>query len=215
VNNVSSRPTFACIYKSGGDYRSEHVQALQANVRRFTTMPINFVCYTDKFVPGVDCILLEKGYPGWWSVPEVFRQAGSVVVAGLDSIFVDSLDPFFELAMNSKPSDFWMIKAFAKNRKYASGMMSWNGDWSWLWKNFDYNRAKKRFRGEQEYTINRLTNKGINIKTLNDRIPGIYSYRWHCQEQLPVDARAVLFHGQPRPQNAKADWIKDFYKFGN
>lgn len=207
-------PTFACVLRTGGDYLPEHVQVLQNQVKGYTTKPIRFVCYSDvPEIEGVEVIPLEKRHPGWWSVPEVFRNVGPTVVMGLDSVITDDIDNLFDLASASSPEDFWMIKAFNRKNKYASGIMVWNGDWSWLWKGFNYEREKNNPVGEQGYTIRALTKRQVKIGILQRRISGIYSYKHHCQREIPSDCRVILFHGKPRPFEVPGIW--KMAKYGN
>lgn len=43
-----------------------------------------------------------------------------------------------------------------------------------------------------------------------DVVDGIYSYKRHCQEALPNDARVCCFHGKPWPDQTDG-WAKDFW----
>lgn len=38
------------------------------------------------------------------------------------------------------------------------------------------------------------------------------SYKNHCRQGLPEDARVVSFHGQPRPHDVDADWVRENWK---
>ena len=226
------KPTFGCVYKTGGDYSLVDPLRLKHNVEKRTTVDYNFVCFTDnrELLPtemltagqshptpmygdfeGVDYWAkpLLAGYPGWWSVPEVFRLKGPVVVTGLDTVFVGSIDPFFELALSLGSDEFYMIHAFNRKEVWASGFMVWNGDWSWLWEEFNYKEHAPRFVGEQRYTRTSLLERGVEIKGVQDRIDGIYSYKHHVRyKEMPADARAILFHGKPRPSHLRDPWIR-------
>lgn len=203
-------PTFVCVLKSGGDFDASDVEKLRKGVESNVSQNVRFLCLSDVPVP-CERDKLEKEYPGWWSVPEVFRIKGPVVFTGLDTVFTGSIDCLFDLALKAKENDFYMIKAFNKLNKWASGIMVWNGDWSWIWDEFSYPRHTRRFRGEQEHTIYQMLKHNKEIKTINKYIDGIYSYKWHCRNKLPSDSRIVLFHGNPRPVQAKAEWIGDYY----
>ena len=202
------KPIFACVLKSGGDYLPEHVIALAKQVERHTTVPYQFICYTDMTIPGIDTIPLEVGHPGWWSVPEVFRTLGPTVITGIDTIISDNIDCLFEIALESDQSHFWMIKAFAAWNDYASGIMIYNGDFSYIWDTFDYDKALKDFSsgGEQEHTKACLRSHDVEIRTIQARVSGIYSYKKHCMKAVPTDARVILFHGKPRPWGVKWLW---------
>lgn len=202
------KPTFACVLKLGGDYLPEHVRALATQVRRHTTIPHNFVCYTDYSgsIDGVTSIPLLSGYPGWWSVPEVYRQKGPTVITGIDTVIRGNIDGLFRIAMDSRPSDFWMIRAFADPKKTASGIMIYNGDWSWLWDEYQYPQVKSQFIGEQDYTNAMFKSRGIVPKIVQNKFSGIYSWKKHCRRNIPANCRIILFHGKPRPFEVPKIW---------
>lgn len=217
------KPTFACVYKTGGDYTANDAHRLMLNVQKHSIIDFQFICLTD------DPLLLPTGahgdivehddhwampllnkWRGWWSVIELFRLTGPVVVTGLDTVFVGSVDPFFKLASEATSDDFYMIHAFKKKEVWASGFMVWNGNWSGLYKLFDYKNDSARYKWEQRYTKNTLLKNGVKIKGVQDYIDGIYSYKHHCRREghPPKDARAILFHGKPRPSHCREKWIR-------
>lgn len=93
--------------------------------------------------------------------------------------------------------------------------MVWNGDWSAIYDEFQKAPAKNMIKfkkgGEQAYSSDWLTRNQFDIRVIQDVIPGIYSYKYHCRTELPDDARLVMFHGKPRPHEAKANWIKEHW----
>jgi len=199
-------PTFACVLKMGGDYLPGHVQALAKQVKQYTSIPYRFVCYSDIEIEGIKTIPLINNYPGWWSVPEVFRNIGPTVITGIDTVIKGNLDPLFKIALESSPQDFWMIKGFNPRNKYASGIMAHNSDFSDIYKNFTYPDSIKGLQGEQDYTIKYLLDNGIVPKILNNKLSGIYSYKKQCRINIPRDARVILFHGKPRPFEIPKIW---------
>jgi len=223
------KPTFACVYRTGGDYNTRDVLRLKHNVEKRTTMDFNFVCLTDDTTllltnehgVVVDSVTEEHwaqplfgNYKGWWSLIELFRLTGPVVITGLDTVFVGSVDPFLQLAKSLTEEEFYMIHAFKKNEVWASGFMIWNGDWSWLLDDFKYKEHSAKYQWEQRYTKFSLLKRGVEIKGVQDQIDGIYSYKHHCRGKggPPKDARAILFHGRPRPGNVRESWIKKEWK---
>jgi hypothetical protein len=204
-----NKPSFGCVYKTGGDYTAEDVRVLLNQVARNTSYPFNFYCYTDD-IDGVNATLdfslgdihicrLTMDYPGWWSFPELFRNSGPMVACGLDSIIVGSINLLFEISMGAKDDEFYMVRAFNRKKDFASCIMAWNGDFSDVFTQFNFSAHTAIFRGEQDYTIWKLKRMGVKLKVINDLYGGIYSYKHHCQRRLPENARFVLFHGHPRP----------------
>ena len=203
--------TFACLYRTGGDYDFGHVRALRLMVGDYSRLGIRFACLSDRVHP--DLLPLEKAYPGKWSMAELFKLTGPVIVTGLDTVIVGDIDPLIRLAETCTEDDFWMIRSFANQRKHASGIMIWNGDWSWLWKEYKYKKVRETYKLEQRYTTDKLHSRGVRIKTIQNEISGIYSYKKHCRGGLPEDARIVLFHGNPRPHKVKSGWVPKRYPY--
>ena len=151
---IEMKPVFACVLKLGGDYLPEHVRLLAAQVRANTTVDHEFICYTDSIehIDGVTSIALKHGWPGWWSVPEVYRRVGPTIVAGIDTVITGNIDELFKIALNTRPFDFWMIRSWRKPIRPISGIMIYNGDWRWLYENFSYEDNSAKLRGEEDYT---------------------------------------------------------------
>lgn len=205
-----SKPTFACVLKLGGDYKPEHVTALAAQVRKHTTIDYEFLCFTDclEYMPRVRRIALKNNWPGWWSVPEVFRCQGPVIVVGVDTMITGNIDPLFKIAQDCQKNDFWMIHSFRSPRKTISGIMVFNYDWSWLYEEFNFEKVSKQLRGEEDYTLSKLKGRGIQPKILQESFPGIYSWKRNCQNGIPADCKVLVFHGHPRPFEVPELWNK-------
>lgn len=112
-------------------------------------------------------------------------------------------------------TEFCMLKPFNRERKFgkwASGFMIWNGDWSWLHKQFTPSCDIPVHYYEQAYTSAKLVENEIYVYEVQDYVDGIYSYKRHCKHGLPDDARVVLFHGDPRPKDAPEEWVRRYYK---
>lgn len=203
---------FVCILKSGGDFSPKHVVRLKAMIDRHAPEPYEFYCLTDMSVPGVRCVSLIHELPGKWSMWEAFRITGKVIVMGLDTIVLGSLKPLFEMTDKIGLKEFGMINSFNPRRQYANGIMVWNGDWSHLLTDYDASFGLHNYKLEQEYTIYKLRQERVAIVVINQNVSGVYSYKKHCKDKLPQDARIILFHGTPRPdQVSNVKWIKENY----
>lgn len=207
--------TFACVLRSGGDYTIHDSIVLSRQVRRQMLIPHRFVCLSDLDIQDdfVECIPLEKNWPGWWSVVELFRLTGPTIVTGLDTLIIDCIDRLGELALTCPVDDFYMTipqpKAIQRGEKWCSGMMIWNGDWSWLYDQFKISDIQ-RFKKEQRYTTHQLTKNKINVRLLQNEFDGFYSYKNDVMNRkIPEDAKVIAFHGHPRPSECKEKWIVD------
>lgn len=199
-----------CVLKSGGDYDETYVLALYYAVLRNLTVPFEFLCLSD--VP-VDCpfIPLNNGWRGWWSKIELFRLKGAVLYLDLDTVIIGNLDPLAETILNMPKDQFLMLRAIHRKRQWASGVMGWNGDFSFIYNHFKYDMSPRKFPWDQNYIISKLLAKKKTIKCVQDYQSGMYSYKRHCRAEgcPPDDATVVYFHGKPRPHECSEPWIKE------
>lgn len=193
--------TFACVLRSGGDYRAEHVTTLHNHIKRHLTVPHNFVCLTDMQV-ACETLPLRHGWPGWWSKIELFdgRLRGDVLYADLDTIPVGNLD---EIATGH---DFTVLENFWAHDRIGSGLMAWSIDLRGIYNKFctapnkyihEY-RTTERW-GDQGFV---RFNSPVPFDRWQRRHPGkVVSFKQHCRKEgrIPPAAAIVCFHGKPRP----------------
>lgn len=204
--------TVACVLRSGGDYRREHVIELAAAVARNLTIPHAFVCLSNSPIPSSAPILripLVHNWPGWWSKIELFRPGlfpGPVLYFDLDTRIVGSLD---ELALGHRFTvlrNFW-ADVYGEPDRIGSGVMAWNGEAAaGIYQAFrvaplmfmrEY-KTKARW-GDQAFIKDHAP---LELDRWQDLHPGkIVSFKRHVSKRgrIPPGARVVAFHGQPRP----------------
>lgn len=191
--------TLACVLRSGGEYRPEHVYALRDGALRHYP-DARFVCLSDTDVPGVERIALRHHWPGWFSKLEILRPevfAGPVLYLDLDSVIVGDLS---EIA--GYRGAFAMISDFYRPGCAQSGVLAFQAgpgtEAARLWSLFRPNASQwmRRYRGDGEW----LHAHANAPDRLQDLYPGqVVSYKRHCREGAPVGARIVCGHGHPRP----------------
>lgn len=205
------------VLRSGGGYDAEWVRKLKDAVARHMSHPHRFRCLSDIEVP--DRIPLEHDWPGWWAKIELFRHGvieGPTLYLDLDTVVVGALDDAFKV-----PVDFAMLRNFWNPNMVGSGVMWFSGEkvptgvYTKFARQADaYIKHHERNRsgpyvGDQAFTWDAL-NREVNY--INDYLPGIYSYKFHCKNGLPSDARIVCFHGKPKLPDVDAPWIKENWK---
>lgn len=203
--------TVACVLKHGPEYGPEHVAALAAGVRRHLAIPHRIVCLTD--MPGsverigVEPVLLEHGWPGWWSKIELFRPGlfkGPVLYADLDTVIVSNIDDMVEGHRFTVLRSFWVRPG---HPRIGSGLMAWNEDLSRLYRRF----AEKP---ETVMAVSKTTeNWGdqgfiqgfspVRMERWQDKFPGrVISYKLGVMKndgRVTVGTSIVCYHGKPRP----------------
>ena len=83
-----------CCVLWGDKFSKEYVHVLKASVERNTTVPHEFVCYSDRIIPGVSTVPLRGGLEGWWNKLQLFdgRMDGRVVYFDLDTVLTGNID---------------------------------------------------------------------------------------------------------------------------
>lgn len=205
-------PTFACVLRTGGDYRPYHVDCLMRQIERNTTVEYRFLCLTDlqgadKWFPSQQ---LEFNYPGWWSCVELWKLKGPMIIAGLDTLITGNIDQLFDLVCLFKENDFGLLSSPFHANQFVNGIQIWNGDWSWLLDGFDFEKIQAKYRGDENYLIESLQNHGANIIAIQDYFPGICNYLKQLKSRPGrcPDPRVIYFHGKPRPWNVVDLWRK-------
>ena len=87
------RPNYVVCLKHGDKYSAEYVNILHNMVQRHTTIPINFVCFTENaqgIDPGIEIrpIPVHPEIKGWWYKPMFFNPGlglnGTMLYMDLD-----------------------------------------------------------------------------------------------------------------------------------
>lgn len=121
--------TVACVLRSGGQYGPEHVRGLKAQADHWLP-DARFMCLSDIEVP-CERVPMETDWPGWWAKIELFRHfKGRTLYLDLDTVIVKDPRPLVT-------DDFLMIQNWVYPELLASGVMSWNGDYSHIADRFD------------------------------------------------------------------------------
>lgn len=192
-------PYHVCIMKSGGDFTADHVRWLAKQVP-------NLICLSDIEIEGVPTIKLQKNWTGWWSKIELFSDIlnGDLLYFDLDTVINCDVK---ELYVGKTT----VLRDFYHRTKMGSGLMYISQrDKSKIWKTFSVNpqmfmslcTTRERW-GDQGFLQDFIG----DANKWQDSIAGIYSYKVHCQQGLPSDAKVICFHGKPRPWELEKTWI--------
>jgi hypothetical protein len=201
------------VYKDG--YTPDDVLRLRNMVTANLHIPHRFICFSDVGVP-CERIPLKNNWPGWWSKIEIFSEVfdDTVLYIDLDTVIAGDITHFAEY--NHR---FTMLKDFSKWDIPNSGLMAWNGDYSFLYKTFT--------KGKDKYMIeyNKMPRLGDQSFISEHQAPydfwqevfpeQVFSYKKHILEKpKPADARGVCFHGEPKGAGSSG-WVKDIWSKSN
>lgn len=210
-------------YRSGGPYTLEDVKALRHNIKLIHP-EVQFVVFSDDSDAFAYCdklfLLKEPWSMGWWSIIECFRFTEKTIFTGLDTIIIKPIDSLFTIIENMTQNQFMMMTPFNPDAKakglFASGIMGWNGNFSFLLDEFNPKQTEKLGAMEQDYTSSKLLKRGIEIIKADDYERGIASYKRHYAGTLGnspknvSDISILLFHGEPRPSQIKDPFLNYF-----
>lgn len=197
----------------GDKYPDEAVRVVKRMVAANLSQPHNFVCLSDRQIEDVHCLIPREIWPGWWSKLLLFRHAaGANLYLDLDVVVTGPLDDLVSTRL-SMPANW----AQSGHGGCQSSVMAWTNRYPDLCDQFDPSKleppvngncgAYEGLWGDQEYITRELGTPG---GALIDAMPGIYSYKYHCRQGLPADARVVCFHGRPKPHEVSDPWVSQY-----
>jgi len=228
--------TVACVFW-GDKFSDDYVYNLKSMVERNTTVPHQFVCFSDRELEGIKTVKLIPGYEGWWNKMQMFntdfKLGNRVVYLDLDTLIVDNIDWLLEYdGMFMGIEDLGAVNEHQPELKgrLQSGVMSWDYRLnSHLWNRFASSGESQRYRGDGEY-LNHIVPK-YQRDFIQKRYKGkLKSYKYQVySEGITDDLSIICFHGRPSIPQAMTetvttgwknsgktyepqDWIKDYWR---
>ena len=228
--------TVACVFW-GDKFSDDYVYNLKSMVERNTTVPHQFVCFSDRELEGIKTVKLISGYQGWWNKMQMFntdfRLGNRVVYLDLDTLIVGNIDWLLEYdGMFMGIEDLGAVNEHQPELKgrLQSGVMAWDYRLnSHLWNRFTSSGESQRYRGDGEY-LNHIVPK-YQRDFIQKRYKGkLKSYKYQVySEGITDDLSIICFHGRPSIPQAMTetvttgwknsgktyepqDWIKDYWR---
>lgn len=228
--------TVACVFW-GDKFSEDYVYNLKSMVERNTTVPHQFVCFSDRELEGIKTVKLISGYQGWWNKMQMFntdfRLGNRVVYLDLDTLIVGNIDWLLEYdGMFMGIEDLGAVNEHQPELKgrLQSGVMAWDYRLnSHLWNRFTSSGESQRYRGDGEY-LNHIVPK-YQRDFIQKRYKGkLKSYKYQVySEGITDDLSIICFHGRPSIPQAMTenvttgwknsgktyepqDWIKDYWR---
>jgi len=218
----------------GDKFPIEYVYNLQSMVKRNTTVPHEFVVFSDRQIPNIKTKILDKGLSGWWNKMQLFNTKfglqKDVVYFDLDTVITGNIDWLMNYdTVLMGIEDLGSVNKHQPHLigRFQSGVMKWNyvlGNS--VWNTFLQNQhVMGMIRGDGEF-LNEFIPK--ERRELIQRVfPNrLKSYKYQVYgEGLRDKTSIVCFHGRPsiieamnetvktsiaeyKPQN----WIKDYWR---
>lgn len=196
--------------KSGSKYGPEYVNKLYTSIKRFCHSPIRFICLTDD-INGLDhsietIDIRQYQLEGWWNKALLFNKKclkldKPFIYIDLDEVIIDWLDPIFLL-----DSPIMLIRDFTYFSYNSSIMRIDPKIMHTLYEDYFNKNTPKSFPGDQDWITQTLQ----AAETFP--VSWFISYRLHAQFMPPLGTKIVCFHGDIKPHNCTANWVKDYWK---
>lgn len=208
--------TVCCVFW-GDKFSEDYVHHLKAGVERNSTVPHEFVCYSDRQIEGVKTIILKEGMVGWWNKLQLFdgRVTGRIVYLDLDTLITNNIDWLLNYDGDfAGIEDLGVINAHQPHLKgkLQSGVMAWNAEkMTWVYNEFRLfqSKAVNEFRGDGEY-LDSIIGK-FNRVLLQHKFPDqIKSYKYQVYPNKIGDASIICFHGRPSIIQSMTESVETF-----
>jgi hypothetical protein len=218
---------FACV-NYGTKYSVEYVQKLYNMVKRNTTIPHQFVCFTDhvklqKLVTG-DIQVRQFKYhnmDGWWNKMQLFNECEEeTLYMDLDVVITGNIDCFFT---HEPEAEFVGMNDFnPATEQFNSSIMRWKRTkGEHIWNEFNKDKAfYYRMFGDQVATSH-IVRKETTTKSFPDA--WTQSYKWFdrkgeryakAKQTYSHNGESIVtvFHGHPNPHESTQEWVKNAWK---
>ena len=226
--------TVACVHW-GTKFELDYVYNLKSAIERNTTVPHQFIVFSDKPVAKIPTITLKPGLEGWWNKLQLFDisrlpKTKRMVYFDLDTLITGNID--FLMNYSGKFMGIEDVGAVNPHQRHLqnvmqSGVMAWDYYQSgWIWQRFANSlEILSKFRGDGE-----LLNAAVSPITrdlLQHHFPGkLKSYKYQVYPKKPDSKTSIVcFHGRPSIIEAQnevvktpmkiyepVDWIKEYWR---
>jgi hypothetical protein len=190
------------------------VQALDRQLQQYAPLD-EHICLTDVGVPGVKCVALQYNWPKWFAKMEMFRPdiTDNILFMDLDTVIVGPLDDILKQTKLTMLRDFYRDGKKRPEGLQSSLMFIPEAERAAVWDDWitDTKFAMQAcgYRGDQYW----LEAHWLKVAARwQDVVPKqVVSWKVHCKDDVPADARIICFHGQPRPWGVTK--FKDLYRW--
>lgn len=217
--------------KHGTKFDAGYVNKLYYGVKRNTTVPFTFHCFTENgggLNPDIKTHPLPyDNIEGWWYKLYLFSDEidieGRVLYIDLDTLITGNIDHYLE-----HNKGFVVLRdLWAKQNNVGSALMSFNvGEHKHIWDTFIKNPQaaiqELRPHGDQKW-IQKQQHQRIYWQDLFKN--EIMSFKSDCRNGLPSNAKIVCYHGKPSiPESINTTtkvqrfvipptpWVKKYWK---
>lgn len=212
--------------KWGVKFGPEYVNKLYNSISRNISKPFKFHCFTDNSAELNSNVIVHKlpydNLSGWWNklylfsneIP--FNKNDKILFVDLDTVITGNIDDIVNVDCTNLVvlRDFYtgLEKSVVGNDNVGSGLMMWfHGDYSFIWDKFikDPEEAISLMKphGDQKWIQHCLSTRTYWQDVLPNQV---VSFKVHCKEGLPDNARIICYHGKPSIPESITNYTKDW-----
>jgi hypothetical protein len=215
-----------CI-KHSGFYKPEYVTKLYNMVKRNSTVPFRFTCFTERpdglEAEGIEVRPLPYMLKGWWNKIPLFAPPqciddDQIVCLDLDIVITANIDWLLNYRGKFAGLGYWQ---YGPEQKYYNGSI-WSlrpGENTHVWENFNEHGydVMKRLYSDQEWLTEQITDG----EYLEELFPGqILGFRTHYMDRPENEryfretASIYVFHGFPKPAEIwkQIPWVREHWR---
>jgi hypothetical protein len=200
-------------------YSEIDVLKLKTATDKFISTEHEFVCLSDIKIPAISTIPLIGNTPGWWAKIELFRPdlfSGPVLYIDLDTVICNELDTIIESCVGKK---FVGLKE-PKHNIFNSGVMYWDGDFSYLWKKYckDPIKIQDNYKRKPRIGDQAFIEDNVDYTFFTDDTS--IKEEWFCRIKPDTtphpDSRLLICVGQGNKLHKEAyndhQWVNKFWR---
>ena len=221
MSGIYERPTIITVYKSGGAFGPEYVTNLVRSVEAALEDEHRFVVLTDDvsdLPPWIETESLRHDWPRWWSKAEIFRpdleRFGRMLYIDLSSVIVGQIDDLAGYRGEACVTrDFYCGGPSQSVLNFAPGSLRC------AWDKMIADPEGVMAEGDKMIAPNfhdQILMADLEwLDYWQDVTPDqVVSFKLHCEQGIPENARIVKFHGKPKPHEIIEGWVKHVWAEG-
>lgn len=177
-----------------GNCGPKYVEKLYYALKEHTTVPYDFVCFTDQPEKlNVPCVKFKPRFKWNLNKFEAYNHLqGRILTLDLDTLILKNIDDILEF-----DEEFITCSGAYQPNKAGGSIVGTTAEYGykniWLPLINSTEKITKETGGSERFFFRKYLS---NIEFFQNKYQGIYSYK---VDGMKSDARIVIFHGKPRP----------------
>ena len=187
-------------------YTEEWVEKLYRGFKRHSTIPFEFICFTDRNRDFNEPITQEplEGPLNYGALMEPYRLGRPMVLCGLDTMVVGNVDHLLEYCLTADELALPRDPFFPQTVCNGVALVPKGHVWVYV----SYTNARDHIKGyAKDMDFMRSLQTG---KVMDDLWPGsVVSYKGHVKDYGLDGVSIVYFHGEQKPHEIGEEFVRE------